>query len=275
MSMRIASFVALVGLGLVGCGGTLVPAQPRMVQLGSQYDASAVRDAVARAMNRRKMRVFVDDGQRLVASDTRGGRNCVHAVTYTDHNVLIATSPPEGVAPGQQAVVDSRCLDEGEVLAKVVRKEVERPARLAARRLRVAAGWAPAAGPVAEPAVDSGAVAEPAPAPAPSVEPVYSAPAPAPQPVYVAAPPPAPVFVQRNVQHNSNVSVNNSVSYHHTVVQNSAPPPPPPIKQGLCCVNGQGYVCPNASIFVAMCVTKKAEIPRSCQLDPTQARYCR
>jgi hypothetical protein len=263
-----------------GCGPTLVQNQPKTVMLGQRYDAGAVRDAVARSVNKLRLSSQGETDGQALALDTRHGASCFLTIQYTGANVVIS-SVQDAVEPG---MIDKRCLIEQDSLAHVIAKEVQRPAKVAAKAERAArrhelemareqrmTEQATLAREQLEqqqaqaPAADDGNGAPPDNA-AP-VEDANAAPV-------VVAPATNNTYVYQNSNSVSNSTSNTTIT--STVINASPPSEPqaPPISPLLCCRQGQPFVCPNVSVYAAACIQKPASLANFCRVDAQQARYC-
>jgi hypothetical protein len=123
--------LAFAGL-LAGCAAKLVatPSQPSHTVLKSTYDPSQVRDAAAQVVSRRHWLLDESDG---VIRGTDSAHGCVHDVAYTATAVEIRTTPLAGAAGAADGQIDSRCVDETAKLGKLIVKQVELPAKMAAK----------------------------------------------------------------------------------------------------------------------------------------------
>jgi hypothetical protein len=264
-----------------GCGPTLVQNQPKTVMLGQRYDAGAVRDAVARSVNKLRLASQGETDGQALALDTRHGASCFLTIQYTAANVVIS-SVQDAVEPG---MIDKRCLIEQDSLAHVIAKEVQRPAKLAAKAERAArrheldmareqrmteqaqlAREQLEQQQAQQPAADDGNAAPDNAAPV--EDPNATA------PVVVAPGPTNNTYVYQNSSNVSNSTSNMTIT--STVINASPPSEPqaPPISPLLCCRQGQPFVCPNVSVYAAACIQKPATLANFCRVDAQQARYC-
>src|SRR5262245_46668557 len=117
-----------------GCA-TFVENRPRTFFLGQTYETGAVRDAVERAINHRRMKTQGGSGVSTFALSSRSGADCAYVVSYSDHNLVINIGPA-GNPPPQPTQIDSRCVKEADLLGKMIEKEVQRPAKLAQKEQR-------------------------------------------------------------------------------------------------------------------------------------------
>ncbi|HZS37051.1 MAG TPA: hypothetical protein VFF06_09495 [Polyangia bacterium] len=263
---------------LAGCGPTLIANAPKTVLLGQRYQPGDVRDAVARAINHRKLAPQGEVEGRAVALDTRHGATCLFTVEYTSANLIINASVDAAAPPPAQ--IDQRCAVEADALAHAIAKEVERPAKVAAkeerarRRHELAVENARAAGEQAALAReqleqqqqqqqqgDPNDSAEPQPIADPNA--------------YAPAPAPTVNYQFNNSVSSSTSTSNTNVTVNRTTVNQPALAQQAPLSPFLCCRTGQPYVCPNTAVYAAACVQRTADLARTCRLDPAQAPYCR
>jgi hypothetical protein len=265
-----------------GCS-SFVENHPRTLFLGETYQPEAVRDAIARAMNRRRMALEGESGANAFAVSTRSGAACAYVVSYSDHSLVI-NAGADGVNPAPSpTMIDARCLNEADVLGKAIQKEVQRPGKVAAKEERrrerheLAVARANAAAAQADAVSQEAQLQQQQLAQQPQPDGTDAQQPDAQQPVEQAAPVEEPRVVNR--VHNTRIvnstsTSNTSINYN---VVNAAPPPEaqaPPLNPLLCCRARQPYVCPSVPVYAAACVKNPAELPSQCRLDPSQARYC-
>jgi hypothetical protein len=268
-----------------GCAPTLVQNQPKTVLLAMSYDAGEVRNAVVRSVNKLRLSPQGEtEGQALVL-DTRHGANCFLTVQYTGANVVIS-SVQDATEPG---MIDKRCLIEQDSLARVIAKEVMRPAKIAAKAERAARRheleMAREQRMTEEAALQREQLQQQQ-AQAPVGDPNAVPPDDTAQPVDAPAADYQPAAASTNNNNSNNTYVyqnNNSVSNSSsnttitsTVINASPPSEPqaPPISPLLCCRQKQPYVCPSVAVYAASCIQKPATLANACRVDPQQARYC-
>jgi len=130
------ALIVLAGLAWTGCATSFVANQPRHMMLSSTYDASTVRDAIATVVNRR--RLAAQEGEGVIQVQASDGKlSCTHDVTYSGHSVdIYSVGVVETEAQAAQNLIDERCLDGAARLGKWIVKQVELPARLAAKEER-------------------------------------------------------------------------------------------------------------------------------------------
>jgi hypothetical protein len=258
-----------------GCGSIVVN-EPRTEVLDATYKTEDVRSAVARAVNRRKLRTREEADGKIVAQSKRTSPSCLHTITYGEHKFTIASAivdAPVDEPPSPPGTIDSRCLDDAKVIAKVIKDEVKRPAKEAAKaekaRRRHEEFMASQAAARAQADLARAQIeAAPPPPPQSVYQPQfeYSSPAPA----------PAPITINNN-RSDTRINRSSNTTIHHTVVNAAKPPEPPPprINPLLCCHQHKPYVCPNADVYAAACLLTRDKVANFCTVDTSQARYCR
>jgi hypothetical protein len=252
----------------LGCAPRFVANQPRTVLLQNTYDLAAVRGAIARAIHHRKLTTESEAEAAVVVATPKSPR-CRYEINYSDHGLVVAMTGP-GPAAGSPAI-DERCVDEAKGLVKAVEKEVQRPAREAARAIEAERRHEMAVARERELAAQAELAAEQA---------AQQPPAP---PYVVASPdPPTPIVTNNTVNlqsnHTSSSTVNNTTNTT-TIVRQVAPAPAPQpsqpaLERYLCCRDGQPRVCPNLPAYTAACVRQPSQLAALCPVDSGQARYC-
>ncbi|HZS42305.1 MAG TPA: hypothetical protein VFF06_35990, partial [Polyangia bacterium] len=121
-----SGLVVLVSLFAGGCAATFTSNRPKEVTLKDTYDPSAVRDAAAHVLFRAHLEVVAENDRSLSAAEAP----CGYTIEYRDRGFVVRAAP---LAPRADGLIDGRCLDTEDKLAKHIVKEVERPARLAVK----------------------------------------------------------------------------------------------------------------------------------------------
>lgn len=267
--------------GLSGCAATFVQNQPRTVMFESTYEPDAVRSALVRVFNKRKVVTVSEESGRASGDSQRTSVPCSFTVDYTGQNAIVSMAGP--TVPGDASQIDSRCDEEANQIGRHLASEVTRPektARKMEKRQRqheenVARNnaWAAQANLAAQQEARRREELAAMPQPAPQV----IVPPQAPEPQYVAPAAPAPVIQNSWSQHNSQSTSTTNIQTNTTVINKAAPEPerPPDLKALTCCHNGRGYVCPSTVVYAAACVQNRAELAKLCPNEPPQDRYCK
>jgi hypothetical protein len=264
--------MVVLGFWLAGCGPSLVTQRPTVAMLDSTYDATAVRDAVVRAINRGHM-LGQSEGTGMVGALGTKRPACAFQVRYTQADVAIDVSSPNAPAGS----VDQRCLEQSDRFAKAIRREVGRPAREAMRDERrrqrhelaveqaraftaqmelqqqqLAAQQQADADAQAQAQADDGQAQQDAPA--------------------------APAPVENNTtnfnwqNNNTSIQSNSNTTVNRTTIH-QAQPSVQGIRPLSVCYSGQVYQCPNGAVQAAA-IRSPREAPRLCHAYATSMRVC-